>query len=344
LKNLEFYNGSLWAMLMHGPGRFITEMKPDKYVLSLFIGILACFATIVAGKTKPIIDQHPFLVTPLLFVLVSIVIGFLGYSTLLTGTVAALILIAHILGNILCADVPGREVVRGYISQHAFFSAPSRSLTLVAVTVQVAVTLLFILMLPAEWSTQGKNVDTQQVKSELILNQGNNTSSLLDFNGIFTPSAMATDSNKTVYVVDNFKRIFRFGEGNDAKVFVGGSTEGDVDGVGEQALFTHISHIAIDKNDTLYVADSGANKIKKITKDGLVQTIAGTGIEGLPTKGCDALTKCNLKKPTHVMVLGDSELLISSSVAGYLVRLTPEGKIYPYVHISNVKQDLTPRE
>jgi len=60
----------------------------------------------------------------------------------------------------------------------------------------------------------------------------------------------------------------------------GGSGKGFVDGLGKAALFNEPQDVAVDKEMNVYVVDTGNHAVRKISTDGTVTTIAGTGEPG----------------------------------------------------------------
>jgi hypothetical protein len=57
----------------------------------------------------------------------------------------------------------------------------------------------------------------------------------------------------------------------------GNGTSGFADGIGTAARFSILMGVAVDATGNVYVADLGNNRIRKITSDGVVTTIGGTG-------------------------------------------------------------------
>ena len=84
--------------------------------------------------------------------------------------------------------------------------------------------------------------------------------------------------------------------------------------------------IAIDSADNVYVVDQGLNSVRKIAPDGVVTTVAGTGVAGASGDGGPA-TSARLNLPTRVAVGPDGALYIADSGNNNIRRVAPGGTI-----------------
>ncbi len=91
-----------------------------------------------------------------------------------------------------------------------------------------------------------------------------------------TPNSIAIDPIGNLYVFDLGNHKIRKISTSGAVSTLAGSTLGFEDGQGAQAQFANAGALAVDRFGNVFVADSGNNKIRKITPAGLVTTIAGS--------------------------------------------------------------------
>ena len=85
-------------------------------------------------------------------------------------------------------------------------------------------------------------------------------------------------SSGSLYVTDGGNRIIRrITSSGVVSTLAGDGSSASVDGQGNLAAFANPQGIAFDKvNNVLYVSDSAANQIRKVTLTGLVSTFAGS--------------------------------------------------------------------
>lgn len=94
------------------------------------------------------------------------------------------------------------------------------------------------------------------------------------------PHGMAIDAGGTVYVSDRGNHQIRAVDSSGNVRTLAGAKQGFADGTGSAALFFDPIAIAVDSAGVLYVADRNNHRVRKITRDGMVTTLAGTGTAG----------------------------------------------------------------
>jgi DNA-binding beta-propeller fold protein YncE len=141
------------------------------------------------------------------------------------------------------------------------------------------------------------------------------------------PAGLAIDSTGDIYVTDTANAVIRKISPAGVVTTVAGSvaTRGTTDGTGTAALFNAPAGIAIDGSGNLYVADSSANTVRKITPAGVVTTVAGSAMVRGETdgKGSDAL----FNNPTGIAVDGLGNLYVVDTFNDTIRKITPAGAV-----------------
>lgn len=94
----------------------------------------------------------------------------------------------------------------------------------------------------------------------------------------------------------------------------------------KDALFHWPSAVAVAKDGTIYVADTGNNRVRAIDPAGIVRTVAGTGEPAYRGDGEDARSAA-LQSPSGVAVAEDGAIYIADTGNHRIRRVTPEGEI-----------------
>ena len=137
---------------------------------------------------------------------------------------------------------------------------------------------------------------------------------------LYVPTAIAVDPSGAIYVVDSIGTIRKITPDGIIHTIAGrvGQTgfAGD-EGPATNALLNVPYGIAVDSRGSIYIADTNNFRIRKITPDGFMHTIAGTGAAGLSGDGGPA---------TAAQLLGPSRLTVDAQGNIYFVDLanTPE--------------------
>lgn len=132
-----------------------------------------------------------------------------------------------------------------------------------------------------------------------------------------------------VYMADsNNHRIKKFWPSGKSTVMAGAGT-GFANGTGNSAQFANPRDVAVDGHGTIYVADAGNNRIRKITESGVVTTLAGATASGF-TDG-DGLT-ARFNSPVRLALdLSGRNLYVLDRGNSAVRRIDQHGQTYTFM-------------
>ncbi|MFZ6845926.1 NHL repeat-containing protein [Undibacterium sp. RuTC16W] len=139
------------------------------------------------------------------------------------------------------------------------------------------------------------------------------------------PYGVVIDVAGNTYVSDagDNNRIRKISAQGLVTTLAGGS-EGYVNGAGAAAMFHTPSGLAIDMAGNLLVADTGNNAIRKISPQGVVTTIAGTGVAGFKDgAGKEAM----FNGPIGVAADQSGNIYVADTYNDRIRRIGPDGQV-----------------
>ncbi|WP_117614373.1 SMP-30/gluconolactonase/LRE family protein [Chryseobacterium sp. PMSZPI] len=137
------------------------------------------------------------------------------------------------------------------------------------------------------------------------------------------PQGLCNDASGNLYVVDYVNNRIRKITPQGQVTTLAGSTKGYADGLGTAAKFYYPRHITIDPSGNLYVADESNHRIRKITPQGQVTTLAGS------TKGyADGVgTAAQFNNPNGLAIDPSGNLYVADTYNHRIRKITPEGQV-----------------
>jgi len=140
---------------------------------------------------------------------------------------------------------------------------------------------------------------------------------------------IAMDAKDNLYVLSRgHSKILRLGNDGIARRVVGNGESG-FGGDGGSAIDARIQnpcHLVVDSEGTLFVADTGNHRIRRVTSDGVITTVAGTGEEGYSGDGGPAI-KAQLAAPAAIAIDREGNLYIADFINHRIRRLSKDGII-----------------
>ncbi len=145
------------------------------------------------------------------------------------------------------------------------------------------------------------------------------------------PSGMALDAAGNIFISDTSnRRVRKLTIGGGIITVAGSATEG-FGGDGAAATLASLQRpmgLALDVEGSLYIADTNNHRVRKVTTEGLITTVAGSEFFGFAGDG-GAATQARLRNPTGVAVDAAGTLYIADTL-NRRIRSVVGGIIAPY--------------
>ena len=140
----------------------------------------------------------------------------------------------------------------------------------------------------------------------------------------FLPLGLATDNVGNIYVADTFNhRIRKITPEGVVSTFAGNGEQGFEDGIGTNAKFSQPNGLFIDSSGNVFVADRNNNRIRKITPEGIVSTIAGSTAGFADGKG----TAAQFDAPTGITMDSEGNLYVADNGNHKIRKITQNGEV-----------------
>jgi len=142
------------------------------------------------------------------------------------------------------------------------------------------------------------------------------------------PKWTATDGAGNVYFASG-NCIFRVDPAGTMTRFAGSTILAGFSGDGGPATNAQINSpqgLATDSAGNLYLSDTGNYRVRKVSKDGTIATVAGNGVYGTSGDNGPA-TAASLRYPSGLAVDSKGNLYISDFAESTIRMVSPDGKI-----------------
>jgi len=137
------------------------------------------------------------------------------------------------------------------------------------------------------------------------------------------PFDIALDGQGNFYIADSFNnRIRKITPDGDVSTLAGNGQQGFEDGIGTDAQFFLPLGLATDNVGNIYVADTFNHRIRKITPEGVVSTLAGNGQQGFE----DGIgTNAKFSQPNGLIIDSSGNVFVADRSNNRIRKITPEG-------------------
>lgn len=143
------------------------------------------------------------------------------------------------------------------------------------------------------------------------------------------PEGLVVDQDGSILLADSYNHVvLRIDQDGYLTRFAGNGQRGR-GGEGIQATESSLAFpcdVRLDSKGNVFIADLNNHRIRKISRDGLITTVAGTGVPGYSGDGGPAV-KAQLNTPYGILLDKDDNLLIADSNNDVIRKVGSDGII-----------------
>ena len=142
-----------------------------------------------------------------------------------------------------------------------------------------------------------------------------------------TPWGVATDARGNLFIADSHNhRIRKLATDGTITTFAGTGTQGysGDGGAAAGAKLAVPSGVAVDAQGNVFIADTANHRVRRVSPDGIIRTVAGNGTAGISGDGSVA-TSAQVNYPQGLAVDGRGNLFIAEPFDHRVRKLSPDG-------------------
>ncbi|HEX6290918.1 MAG TPA: SMP-30/gluconolactonase/LRE family protein [Herpetosiphonaceae bacterium] len=143
------------------------------------------------------------------------------------------------------------------------------------------------------------------------------------------PSAMAWGPDGSLYIADTGQHRIRKVSPDGVITTVAGNGTPGFGGDGGQGIYAMLGYpggIGVGADGSLYIADTWNNRIRKVSSDGVITTVAGNGTRGFMGDGGPAIN-AQLDNPEGIRMGADGSVYIADTWNNRIRKIAPDGII-----------------